>query len=80
MYEEYNPTHEVEVACRLLKELNDQRIDKWKEAVEKTNYTHSSRKTCNLICKLGIPANSEVPLITVTANKIASLLLKVSKV
>jgi hypothetical protein len=58
---EYNPTHEVEVACRLFKELSDQRIHKSMETVEKTNFTHSSRKTWNLLCKLVTAANSAVP-------------------
>jgi hypothetical protein len=49
------------------------------ETVEKTNFTHSSRKAWNLLRKLGTDANSSGPPNVVTANKIASRLLKVSK-
>jgi hypothetical protein len=59
--------------------LNEQRKSRWEDIVEKTNFTHTSRKAWNLMKKLGTDAPEIVPPKTVTANNIASRLLCVSK-
>jgi hypothetical protein len=59
--------------------LNDQRKKKWEKTVEATNFTHSSRKYWKMLKKLGtdaIPASRQK---SITANDIASRLLRVSK-
>jgi hypothetical protein len=44
LYERFNSDHEKESAVRLLEKLNKQRKWKLEDIVEKTNFTHSSRK------------------------------------
>jgi hypothetical protein len=79
LYEEYNSSHRSETVANLLQELNDQRKKKWEKTVEVVNFTHSSRKVWKLLKKLGtdaIPASRQK---SITANDIASWLLRVSK-
>jgi hypothetical protein len=44
LYDEYNSSNWSEMAANLLRELNDQRKEKWEKTVEAGNFTHSSRK------------------------------------
>jgi hypothetical protein len=50
LYERFNSDDEKESAVRLLEMLNQQRKSRWEDIVEKTNFTHSSRKAWNLFC------------------------------
>jgi hypothetical protein len=63
---------------RLLEKLNEQRKSRWADTVEKTNFTHYSRKVWNLLKKLGTDYPQTVSPKTVSANSIASRLLCVS--
>jgi hypothetical protein len=79
LYEEYNSSHRSETAANLLEELNEQRKKKWEKTIEAANFTHSSRKAWKMLKKLGtdaIPASRQK---SITANGIASRLLRVSK-
>jgi hypothetical protein len=58
----------------LLEKLKEQRRSRWENTVEKTNFTHSSRKARNLLKKLGTDSPHTVSPKTVTAS-IASRLL-----
>jgi hypothetical protein len=81
LYQEYQSTHERGLANDLLRELNDQRKQKWERTVESTNFTHSSRKPWALLRNLG--ADTNIPPSqnqNITANDIASRLLRISKV
>jgi hypothetical protein len=49
LYQEYQSTHERGLANDLLRELNDQRKQKWEKTVESINFTHSSRKAWALL-------------------------------
>jgi hypothetical protein len=65
----------------LLRELNDQRKQKWERTVESTNFTHSSHKAWALLRNLGAntnitPSHNQ----NITTNDIASRLLRISKV
>jgi hypothetical protein len=44
LYESFNSDHEKESAERLLEKLNEQRKLRWEDIVEKTKFTHLSRK------------------------------------
>jgi hypothetical protein len=79
LYQEYQSTHERGLANDLLRELNDQRKQKWERTVESTNFTHSSRKA--LLRNLGADTNiTPSQNQNITANDIASRLLRISKV
>jgi hypothetical protein len=76
-----NKAQERGLANDLLRELNDQRKQKWERTVESTNFTHSSRKAWALFRNLG--ANTSINPSqnrNITANDIASRLLRISKV
>jgi hypothetical protein len=65
----------------LLRELNDQRKQKWERTAESTNFTHSSRKAWALLRNLGAYTNiTPSQNQNITANDIASRLLRISKV
>jgi hypothetical protein len=59
LYNKYNTDHDR--AVRLLEKLNEQRRSRWENTVEKTNFTHSSRKAWNLLKKLGSNSPHTVP-------------------
>jgi hypothetical protein len=81
LYQEYQSTHERGLANDLLREVNDQRKQKWERTVESTNFTHSSRKAWTLLSNLGADTNiTPSQNQNITANNIASLLLRISKV
>jgi hypothetical protein len=48
LYERFNSDRENKSAVRLLDQLKEQRKSRWKDIVEKTTFTHSSRKAWNL--------------------------------
>jgi hypothetical protein len=78
LYQEYQSTHERGLANDLLRELNDQRKQKWERTVESTNFTHSSRKAWALLRNLGANTNiTPSQNQNITANDIASRILKV---
>jgi hypothetical protein len=60
-------------------ELNDQRKKKWEKTVEAANFTHSSRKALKMLKKVGTDAILASRQKFITANDIASRLLRVSK-
>ena len=68
-----------QTATNLLKELDEHRQKTWGERITKTNFKHSSRKAWNLLRKLGaesVPSKQESD---VTANQVASRLVKMTK-
>ncbi|XP_055714426.1 uncharacterized protein LOC129808680 [Phlebotomus papatasi] len=79
LYEEYNATNNNKVAARLLTELDDQRKRKWRETVENTDFTHSSRKAWRLLRKLGADSRCEATVNKISPNSVASRLIRVSK-
>jgi hypothetical protein len=65
----------------MLRKLNDQRKQKWERTVESTNFIHSSRKAWALLRNLGANTNiTPSQNQNITANDIASRLLRISKV
>jgi hypothetical protein len=81
IYQEYQSTHERGLANDLLRELNDQRKQQWERTVESTNFPHSSRKAWVLLRNLGANTNiTPSQNQNITANDIASRLLRISKV
>jgi hypothetical protein len=79
-WERLNSDHEKDsIFLRLLEKLNEQRKSRWADTVEKTNFTHYSRKVWNLLKKLGTDYPQTVPPKTVSANSIASRLLCVQE-
>uniref|UniRef100_A0A1B0D7V9 Uncharacterized protein n=1 Tax=Phlebotomus papatasi TaxID=29031 RepID=A0A1B0D7V9_PHLPP len=72
LYEEYNATNNNKVAARLLTELDDQRKRKWRETVENTDFTHSSRKAWRLLRKLGADSRCEGTVNKMSPNSVAS--------
>jgi Reverse transcriptase (RNA-dependent DNA polymerase)/Endonuclease-reverse transcriptase len=81
LYQEYQSNHDTTTATRLLEELNKQRKKKWEQTVESTSFVHSSRKAWNLMRKLGTDLNTATsPTNQISANDIASRLLRISKV
>jgi hypothetical protein len=59
--------------------LNDQRKKKWEKTVLATNFIHSSRKAWKMLKKLGTDAIPVSRQKSITANDIASRLLRGSK-
>jgi hypothetical protein len=59
--------------------LNNQRKKKWEKTVEAANFTHSNRKAWKVLKKLGTNAIPVTRQKSITANDIASRLLRVSK-
>lgn len=53
LYAEFQDSEDPETAKELLKSLDDARRQRWINAVESMDYTHSSRKGWSLIRKLG---------------------------
>jgi hypothetical protein len=59
--------------------LIDQRKKKWEKTVEAVNFTHSSRKAWKMLKKPGTDAILASRQNSITANDLASRLLRVSK-
>uniref|UniRef100_H3A4H6 Endonuclease/exonuclease/phosphatase domain-containing protein n=1 Tax=Latimeria chalumnae TaxID=7897 RepID=H3A4H6_LATCH len=68
-----------DVATTLLESLDSARWLRWTEVMENMDFTHSSRKAWNLLRRLGgaAPAQHQTP--SITANSIASQILRNSK-
>jgi hypothetical protein len=79
LYEEYNSSHRSETAANLLQELNDQIKKKWEKMLKPPILTHSSQKAWKMLKKLGTDAIPASRQMSITANDIASRLLRVSK-
>jgi hypothetical protein len=61
------------IANRLMALLDEERRNRWTSAMEEMDYTHSSRKSCALLRKLGAAQPSR-KVGSVAANDIANLL------
>lgn len=77
---EYKESRNKDVAKALLDALNDQRKKSWMEKTEGLNFTHSSRKACGLIKRLGSTKKHTSNLtIKPTVNNIAEHFVKLPK-
>ena len=77
---EYESSGHPDIADYLIESLNAARCARWEKDTAGLDFTHSSRKSWNLIRRLGAaqqPPSQSHPL--VTPNQVASHLLKVAK-
>jgi len=80
LLKQYEESGDPDIADHLMESLNAARQHCWEELTSKMNFTHSSRKSWALICRLSAaqqPPNSTHP--SVSANAVAAHLIQVAK-
>lgn len=80
LYEEFKITNDPEIANKLLSLLDDIRKEKWDESLESMDFSRSSRKAWNTLRKLSPTSSVQSTSYDCNVNKIASRLVKMSKV
>lgn len=69
---EFESSRDPEIADELLELLMAAKRAKWEKSTSEMNFKHSSRKTWNLMRKLGEAANSVKINVNINPEKIAS--------
>ena len=80
LFEEYEESHDSDIADDLIRALNDNRKKRWQETTENLSFIHSSRKGWALLKKLGSENVGKLETGIVTPNNVASRLIKVGKI
>lgn len=80
LYKEYCESGDSEVADDLIHSLDNARKVKWLKTVEEMNFTRSSRKAWAVIRRLGAANPKQCGKAPISANKVASRLVQLTKV
>uniref|UniRef100_H3AUL8 Endonuclease/exonuclease/phosphatase domain-containing protein n=1 Tax=Latimeria chalumnae TaxID=7897 RepID=H3AUL8_LATCH len=73
-------TQDLETATALLDSLDEDRLARWREITENLDFSHSSRKPWNLLCRLDATSQTTYEAPKVSADAVAANLLVNSKI